>query len=262
MTNFPTFFHFLLVVLPPILFIVILVVLPFTSKRPTEFIVSIILLLLMIFYFSGKIRLILQNFYTDGVRNENIASWLSNILAKYQRFFWERLPRSWNRSYIADSIPLYILSASVLLRWGISKYVKHKKLQYITREYWLFITTYLIFIIILSQITGWSFILLLVGSIICLFVVIAGLFRLLGDGLHGATNTFGILKRMLKIIVKELVLLGTMFVSFLRNLLKFIRELYNRFILEPCRRFLFSVHRNLDKIEHHVDDSLDKLKDE
>ncbi|GEM_PF-2423778 len=244
--------------------IVLLAVL-FTSKSIAEGLAALILILAMVFYYTQPVRTTV--FELTVLRDLPLAHWLQD----YQRFILEHWPRFDGISvfgnrilsihadvhFVATLWPVLLLFVGVIVRVVLGRYIRHEKLKRVGREYWLFITAYTILALMISDIIHWSFLKMMLASLVAVFIVTAGLFRVSADLLRGLWVSIKVAYRFSKIATMYLALLTARIAKVLRNLMKFIRELYEAYIIERFRRLYRSIQNFLDDTERQVRALLD-----
>lgn len=258
-----------------------LFILPLTHSSWGEIVAVIVIILLLLFYYTQPIATWLSDLRLGtsiGIANNDIPRFLSqtgrtlgNLLFEAQRFVLTHLPektisigdvtilRLETKSLFKPTRwPLFILLIGGLIRVAVARYVKNKRLRHATGEYWLNILAYLVLAYVISAITNWSF-LALVAAFALIFVALAlGLFRVLGDILSAIKHILGDLWNVVRIGAKSVVYVVTIITEFVKQFGRRVRELYQRYIVEPIRRVQEAIEAFLSRIEQWLDVRLNR----
>lgn len=246
--------------------IVILLAVLFTSNTIAEGMAAVILIFVMGFYYTEPTRLLVSGL--PVLSDTPLAEWLLD----YQRFILELLPNfkgisvfdkrffiiSVDEQFVPTYWPIMLLIAGIIVRVVLERYVRHHRLRQVGREYWLFITVYVILALMISNIIHWSFLKMMLASMVAVFIIAAGLFRVATDVITGFWSSLKVVRRFIKIVMMYTALLSARIAKILRNLVKFIRELYETYILEPFRRLYRAIQDFLENVENRVRTLLDQ----
>ena len=163
-----------------------------------------------------------------------------------------------DKQFVTTLWPILLLFAGLTIRVVLDKYVRHIKLRQVGREYWLFITTYVILALMVSDVIRWSFIKIMMASVLIVFIITAGLFKVSADAISGLWSSVKVVGRSGKIAMMYIAFLAARIAKILSNFVKFIRELYRVYILEPFRGLRRIIHKFLDNIENKARELLEK----
>lgn len=255
------------------LFIVLFVII-IRSKSIPEILISVFLLFIFTFYYSESIVWLIRQVDSLPSQYLNIFSHISSSLWNYRLFMLGLIP-DWegfflfgrnfmqikvDQQFIESYMPIIILILGLLIRFGISRYIKNEKLRRLAREYWLFITGYLIIAAIVSAITHLNFIWMLIIPLIIIFFVSAGIFRLFSDIVNAIWKILVLIVEYSKLLFKYLTLLGAKIAKFLRRIIKVIIDFYNNYIVRPLQWLYNKLQELREKADKVVDNLLDKEK--
>lgn len=254
---------FLLPLLATILLIYIILA-ALISSSSYQIISSFFLSISLIFYYS-------RNIAQFTIKIPIIGPALEEFFTKFQYYIVEHIPafdgiNFFNKKLLVIQAhhdfqttywPIYFLIMGFFVRIIIDKYIKHQKLRNVSSDYWLFITTYVVIASIISNVINWSFIKIIVFSIVIVLLLAAGLLRVLSDLFSFLLEAIRLCIQAFKIFTKWLALFLARIAKFIRNLVKKIRELYNKYIVDPILKFFKRIKRQLDKLESQVNISLD-----
>lgn len=160
-----------------------------------------------------------------------------------------------DQQFIESYAPVIILIVGLLVRFVISRYIKHDRLRRLAREYWLFITGYLITTAMISYITHLSFVWMLLIPLVIIFFTSAGIFRVILDIFKAIWKILVLFVNYCKLLFKYLALLGAKFAKLLRRIVKVIVDFYNNYIVGPLRR----LYNKLQELRKKAEESVDKL---
>ena len=258
-----------------------LFVLPLTHASWGEVVAVIVIVLLLLFYYTQPIGTWLSNLRLGasmGIANDAIprliaqlGSKLSKILFDVQHFILAHLPEKTitiggftilhleTRSLFKPTRwPLFILLIGGLIRVAVARYVKNVRLRHVTGEYWLYLLAYLVLAYVISAITNWSFLALVVAFALIFVALALGLLKVLGDILSAIRHILLDLWKVLRIGAKGVVYLVTIVTEFVKQFGRRVRELYQRVIVEPARRAQAVVDAFLSGIEQWLDRVLNR----
>ena len=249
----------------PLATFIMLVVIFLFSTSLSEYVASLILALALGFYYTEAIQTVIAkiSFLSKVPVSEWLQSYHNLIITYFSKFdgftvFGKTFfAINVNNRYVATRLPVILLFLGVVVRLVIERYVKHERLKQAGREYWLFITTYLVLAAIVSTLIQWSLLKILIASLVIVFIVAAGIFRVGTDFLSGLWALLLLVGRAMKIVAMYIALAGTKIAKALRNLVKFIRNVYEAYIIEPFRRLYRGVQSVLDRAERRVQIWLD-----
>lgn len=249
---------------------VVLVVILVRSRTVAERIVAAVLILGMVFYYARPLQWLILGFYAELPSMSNILQGVVNImigfLEKYQEFILGILPGfdgitvlgkrmlrvDIDTQFVATGWPIVVLFVGVVVRLAIGRFVRHERLRQVGREYWLFITAYIILALMTSTIVHWSFLGMMLAVVIVVFVLTAGLLRVATDLISGFWASWKVVRRLGKIAMMYVAFCAAKVTKLFRNLVRFIRELYNKYIIEPIRRLYGRIQNFLDRAETTV----------
>lgn len=251
-----------------LLALILLFTLPFYQSTWGEFVAAGLIVFLLLFYYRQPIALWLLGLSGEGpaVLLRTLIGLPFEALATVQDFLLERLPEaelkigkltilslSTQQAFDTTLIPLGILVSGALIRLAVARYVRNERLRKITGEYWLYVLAYLILAYVLSAITNWSFIAIVFVFLLIFLVLALGIFRVGGDILAAMVYVGALLWTLLRIAVKAIVSLVTVFADLIRAIGRWIRELYERYIVAPIVRLYHAIVGYLEQIERRLD---------
>lgn len=269
--------------LAALLFLVIaaLFILPLTHSSWGEIVAVIVIILLLLFYYTQPIAAWLSDLRLGasvGIAEDAIPRFFSrygqtlgSFLFDAQRFILTHLPEKTvsigdftilhletKSLFKPTRWPLFILLIGGLIRVAVARYVRNKRLRHATGEYWLYILAYLVLAYVISAITNWSF-LALVAAFALIFIALAlGLFRILGDIFSAIKHILGDLWNVVRIGAKFVVYVVTIITEFVKQFGRRVRELYQKYIVEPIRRVQEAIEAFLSRIEQWLDVRLNR----
>lgn len=266
MQQFKTILERVLGILIPLGVPVVLLLILLTSKTVAEAIVALVLILGMGFYYAKPMQLLILKLPVESDALHALVNTVARWLGEYQGFilghlpnfggisiFGRRLLRITIDSHFASTPwPIVVLFAGVVIRLVIGRFVRNERLQQVGREYWLFITAYTILALMVSSITHWSFLSMMLVVFIAVFILAAGLFRVGSDLISGLWRFLKVIGRSCKIAMMYIALLAARATKILRNFVRFVRELYEKYILGPFRRLYKAIQGFLDRAEANV----------
>ena len=239
------------------------IVIFFSARKVAEWIIAVLLLFALVFYYADM----LTQFLTDHDFWNALVSLIITLLQNYKMFILNHWPQfggisvfgiSMNVDYgfTATWVPLIILYAGGLIRYVVVRFVPHYRLREVTREYWLYITSFLIILLIISSVLDWNILILLLIFLLTLLVISAGLWRILTDPLVVVFHAVLHLLRWIWIGMKYLASIAADIAKFLYHLFKNIRELYNKYVRQPFIQLDQKIQALEANEEQRVDEKL------
>jgi hypothetical protein len=231
-----------------ILLILLLVCSPivifFTARKAMEWIIGLLLFAVLLLYYAYSI----VSFITSRHVTLGFFVWLSRLLISYREFILNHWPQIFGMhvdySFPTTWWPIGILYAGGILRLFVEKFVPHSRLRSITHEYWLYIASFLIFLLVISSILDWNFLIAGLVFVLVLLMVVAGLHRIVGDIFIAIFHLSIYIMREVWIAMKYAAFVAAKVAKFLNNMLKAIKELYDEYIREPFRLLNERIRRN------------------
>ncbi|MEM7536497.1 MAG: hypothetical protein AAF639_30210, partial [Chloroflexota bacterium] len=246
----------------PLFFVILLMVIPFTrTLRVLELVVSAFLICLMTFYYIDYVQMSVRQLHSYGLISESVLANINQRLSSYANFIWQTLnslPLRKNTIFQPTNTPIYILCLGIGLRWGIGRYVTDIRMKRLAREYWLLLTTVIILILTISQLTGYNFYLITGISLLLavLGVIIGGVFRDVAKGVFKLFLMFG---RVIRVGWMKFVLILTYLVKFSRSLVKIVKRFYER-VTQPLRELYHKIMDSLEQIESNTRRELGEIR--
>lgn len=238
-----------------------LFVLPLTHASWGEVVAVIVIILLLLFYYTQPIGAWLSDLRLGasiGIADDAIPRLLSKLGVKLSEFLFDaqhfiltHLPEKTvslgdftvlhletRNLFKPTRWPLFILLTGGLIRVAVARYVKNTRLRHATGEYWLYLLAYLVLAYVISAITNWSFLALVIAFALIFVALALGLLKIVGDILSAVRHILLDLWKALRIGAKGVVYLVTIVTEFVKQFGRRVRELYQRVIVEPARRAL------------------------
>jgi len=255
----------------PILLLIALIIVYYSSSTIPEYIAATILLFSLLFYYAEFVNFLYVVTFWQ-------FSFLANIPLNFQKVIISLLPEFDGISIFGfellifkldvdielSIIPLVILFSGIVIRIVIDKYIPNERLKEASREYWLFITTYVVLIAIFTDIYNISFFKIIIASILVVFLLAAGIFRIFGDIIKAFIGVIYLLITSLKILFMYIAFVTTRIVKFMRHLVRKIRYLYSKYIVEPIKRIFERIQTYISEKEENIKQILsdEKLDEE
>jgi len=247
-----------------------MLVILFKSKRISEILLSVLLIFEFPVFYSSFLANLLQKGVTLPLPFSDICAQISSFFLNCRMFIVNHIP-SWpgiiffghrimqtkvDTLYKESYVPLLILVIGLLIRFVITRYIKHNRLRDLASEYWFFITGYFITTAMISYITHLSFIWMLVIPLVIIFFASAGVFRVIVDIMKAIWKTLILLYGYFKLLLKYLALIGAKFSKFLRRIVKVIVDFYNNYIIRPLSNFYNKLQGFREKADEEVNNRL------
>ena len=247
-------------------FILVLLSIPsvifFPARKVTEWIVGLLLLFILILYYSYSIIYFFESHrFING-----FTEFIINFLTGYRDLIFGHLPYldgipifgfkflsiKVDYSFDATLWPTVILWVGGLVRLVVVKFVPENRLRQLTQEYWLYTTSFLMLLLILSNIFEWNFLTTFIIFLFILLIIATGIYQIIKDVM---VLTIEIFRHILKWVVAGIrrIWLGMRYVAlfavkvakFINNIFSNIRMLYDKYIRGPFRW----LHRKLIYLE-------------
>ena len=217
MQQFKTFLQRVLEVLIPLSTPIVLLLVLLTSRAVTEIIVALVLIFGMEFYYTKPMQSLILKLPVESDASQNMVNTIVQWMGEGQGFILDHLPAfdgisvfgkrflhvSIDGQFVPTWWPIAILFVGVSVRLVVGRFVRHERLRQVAREYWLFITGYTILALMVSDITHWNFLIMLLATLIVVFVLTAGLLRVGTDLIRGLWISFKIMSRSSKIVLQR-----------------------------------------------------------
>ena len=227
----------------------------FSARKWAELAVGLILLVFLLFYNAG----VIIQFIVDHQFYNPVTNHLVDFLYSFRVFVLDHWPRLGGIrifgitffSMIINNqftpiwwLPLGILWLGSLARFVIVQYVPNNTLRVMAHEYWLYITSFLILLIIISNVLDWNVFITFAIILFAFLLVAAGLYRIVTDPFivifeairHlGRFIGIGIVK--IRTLMRRLARLAVRIAKFFYRVFKNIRQFYKDYVQQPFINF-------------------------
>lgn len=228
---------------------------------------TVLLAIFLVCYGDHFVVLAARGFGADTSKMQAfLESARSSVLGSIPRFggvhignhaYWGFGPTD---HFSCGSLAAYLLLLCYLVRTVLVRYVAHVKLRRVGREYWLYIALYLVLVAVMSEISTWNFVELLVLSVLIIAAFVGLVLRLGLDTVRAIWSGTRLLWRAVRIGFMYVALVGARIARALRNSLRWFRSMYERLIVHPIVTLGAFIRRALDHFEALAKERLDKEK--
>ena len=244
--------------------IVFLLYTPATLRGVWEWIGWMFLCFTEWFYYEPIFNSILKRL---GEIVPDISSAVENVI-NIQHHAWELCrsigPIGWPYNIALSFWPIYILGLGLVLRAGIYRW-GGARLMVHARAYWLWITLYLIMLLVFASVSPWNFYLLLGVTLAIAALLLAGASQVASDILMLLWGYLRAGYRIVNILCRWAVFSALLLTDRLRRVIKRIRVWYQRYVTEPLRHAVQWIDGIAEGWKEHVvkkTDELDKKADD
>ncbi len=240
-------------VLQILVFILIAVSVPLViflpARKFAEWAIGLLLLFAIVFYYS----ITMVNFFSD---HHFLTGWPITSLNSYRMFVLHHWPQfngitifgsnflklKVDYHFASTFFPIILLWVGGIVRFVVVRYVPHNRLREVTHEYWLYITSLFIILLIINNVYDLNFLIILLLFLLVLVIIATGLYRIFSDFVILIIKTARHVGRLimsgvrrLRIGLRYLALIAVHIAKFLNKILRRIRELYDKYVRRPFR---------------------------
>lgn len=250
----------------PVVFVMILI----APSGALEFIISLIFATILVSYYSLPIHAHLERIHASNDLVVTVTGQVDQALANLREFGLGVIPEfkgfsvfghqvmvvSVNHDYVTTLLPLLALMASIVIRSVVNKWVRNRRLKRLTREYWLFLTAYIVIALILHDVTSISFWFTMLLLMMIIVIIATNVLQIFKDALFGFVNLGGIAVKSGRIFLMYLAYLAAEIAKVLRRISSFVARIYRRYIVGPFRAIYTFIWDRLDSLEGSIDRKL------
>ena len=170
------------------------------------------------------------------------------------------LPIAIDKDFVPTVWPAVMLFLGLVVRSVILRFVPNERLKEVAQEYWLFIAGYVILAFVASSLIHWNVFVLLVVLSLTIFILATGALRIVADFVRGSITAGVAMVDWLRVGLRYLAVAAARVARVLRRVFRFIRHLYETYIIGPLKRFYYWTEKKREFFHAKAESWLRELK--